>query len=286
MRFLSENYNVIFIDNFIEAIVKKNPFLPKTVVITFDDGWEDNYLYAFPILKKYKLPATIFLTTEFIGKTKIFWQERVIFLLKKLIASQNNLRMFSKSIHPYPKELQTLLDNFVKGVNRKKSLLNFIENLNFMDKVKRDLLITSLETCLNYPELPKEDNSFLNWEQIKEMAKFQISFGSHGVNHKILTEVEENDFTEEIELSKHLLEKELKVSVKTFAYPNGNYNEKIISNLKTAGYKLALTVESGFNTKETDLYRLKRINIHEDRFINLKGNFSKELFAAYLAGIL
>ena len=284
MRFLSENYNVIPLNSFLEASEKQIALPPQTVVITFDDGWEDNYLYAFPILKKYKLPATIFLTTGFIETKKLFWQEKVTFLVKKLFASPNILTecFERKDI----KELQPLLDKLFEDVKSNQSWFKFIESLKFIGETKRDIFITGLEVCLDNPELPEEENSFLKWEQIKEMKKYQISFGSHGVSHEILTEAGDDRIMGELELSKQLIEKELGVPVNIFSYPNGNYNEKIIKKLSQAGYESALTVEKGINTRKTDLYRLKRINIHEGKFSNLKGNFSEKLFAIYLACLL
>lgn len=65
-----KNYNVVALNKLIEYIKNKN-IPPKTVVLTFDDGYEDNYFNAFPVLKKYNFPATIFLATGFVGKKKI-----------------------------------------------------------------------------------------------------------------------------------------------------------------------------------------------------------------------
>ena len=67
MKFLKENsYSVITLDELVTGIKEGRKFPPKTVVITFDDGFEDNYIYAFPILARYKMPATIFLITKFV----------------------------------------------------------------------------------------------------------------------------------------------------------------------------------------------------------------------------
>ncbi|MFH1395603.1 MAG: polysaccharide deacetylase family protein [Candidatus Omnitrophota bacterium] len=69
MKFLHDNnFNVISLDELTANIQKGIRFLPKTVVITFDDGFEDNYINAFPVLSKYKMPAEIFLITNYIGK--------------------------------------------------------------------------------------------------------------------------------------------------------------------------------------------------------------------------
>ena len=284
MRLLAENYRILSLNEFFELRSKTKPPPPKTAIITFDDGREDNYLYAFPILKKYGLPATIFLATEFIGKAKVLWQERVIFLFKKLLSSPRGLREVISSA--YPEEIKRLLKNINPSKNGENLLLMIIEHLKVMDEDKKNFLVDTLQAALDNPGFPFELNAFLNWEQIQEMGKFQISFGSHGANHRILTRLKEDEIIYEIVSSKKLIEKELGMAIRVFAYPNGNYNGMIIKALMKGGYQSAVTVDPGINTWDTDLYRLKRINIHEGTSSNVKGNFCKELFAVRLAGLL
>jgi peptidoglycan/xylan/chitin deacetylase (PgdA/CDA1 family) len=67
MRFLNESgYKVISLDELVEGIKHGRRFAARTVVLTFDDGFEDNYLNAYPVLAKYKIPATIFIITGYI----------------------------------------------------------------------------------------------------------------------------------------------------------------------------------------------------------------------------
>ncbi|MFH0839007.1 MAG: polysaccharide deacetylase family protein [Candidatus Omnitrophota bacterium] len=77
MKFLKESgYNVISFEALIRLIKGKKPFKAKTIVITFDDGYENNYTYAYPMLKKYNLPATIFVIVADVGKSGYLnWDE-------------------------------------------------------------------------------------------------------------------------------------------------------------------------------------------------------------------
>ena len=77
VRFLRENFKILSIEEFIDHIGKRKPFEDRSCLITFDDGWRDNYSNAFPILRKYNVPAVIFLSTGFIGTGRSFWQERL-----------------------------------------------------------------------------------------------------------------------------------------------------------------------------------------------------------------
>lgn len=73
MSYLARNHNLLSLEQLIEIFKNNKPIPKRTVVITFDDGWGDNYLYAYPILKKHRVPATIFLSTDFVDTHKMFW---------------------------------------------------------------------------------------------------------------------------------------------------------------------------------------------------------------------
>ncbi len=77
MRFLkSHHYNVLPLESLATLIKNKKKILPKTIALTFDDGYKDNYIYAFPILKKYHLPATMFIITDEVGRAdRLSWDE-------------------------------------------------------------------------------------------------------------------------------------------------------------------------------------------------------------------
>ena len=83
IEFIVKRYNVIPLMDLVGHLERGKRIPRRSAVITFDDGWRDNFVYAFPVLKKYQVPATIFLTTGFIGTTKLFWPERLISILSR-----------------------------------------------------------------------------------------------------------------------------------------------------------------------------------------------------------
>ena len=101
-------------------------------------------------------------------------------------------------------------------------------------------------------------------ETIIELDALGFEFGSHSVTHARLTNVNQNIAEYEIRESKRSLTELLSKEVETFCYPYGSHNENVRRLVHDAGYKLACSVEKGWNHETTDLFRLKRINVRSD----------------------
>jgi len=283
IRFLAQHYTVISLMEFLETRLRHEALRPKTAIVTFDDGWRDNYLYAFPVLKKYGVPATFFLTTSFIATDKVFWQEKTRFLRARLHDRlRHDTQKLSARLGKLPPEIRDVVT--AQGVEDADRRL--IGKLKGMDREARQEVMTILAELLGFPEFPKAANAFLTWEEVREMKKFDCDFGSHTKNHKLLPQVSSEEIAEELEGSKRKIEEELKIPVETFAYPNGDHNARVVNQVRACNYKLAVTTTPGINTARTDLHRLKRMNMRADRFTGPTGAFSDAIFAASLAGCL
>jgi peptidoglycan/xylan/chitin deacetylase (PgdA/CDA1 family) len=184
MRFLKRHrYNVISFDDLIEGLNKGHVFQKDTVVIQFDDGFEDNYTNAFPVLKEYEFPAIVFLVSDLIGV----------------------------------------------------------------------------------------DKSFLTWEQVKEMEKYNFVAGAHTRTHAYLPNLTNDQIREEIAGSKRVIEEKLGHRVDYFAYPSGGFNISAKEIAKEAGFKAAVTTNRGKDRLNRDFFELKRIRMNEDDSSQFKG---------------
>jgi peptidoglycan/xylan/chitin deacetylase (PgdA/CDA1 family) len=252
MEYLSKNYNVISLKKFMEY-KKNNEKIPKnTVVITFDDGYNDSYKNAYPILKKFDLPATIYLTTGYIGNDKIPWWDAIAYMIL-------NTKVKSFEVEG--------LGKYVLGDRQK--VINAIKNKfkNMKDKEK-NVLIAKLSRVLNVT--PPKMSMFLNWKDIKAMDN--ISFGAHTVNHPILTNIPLKEAESEIRDSKSIIEKYLGKKVLSFAYPNGHeedLNRDIVRVLRKEGFENAVTYIPGW--ANSDPFKLKRVFVaYEDDMLMFK----------------
>lgn len=115
-------------------------------------------------------------------------------------------------------------------------------------------------------------SGYMSWEQIRELKDAGMSIGSHGMTHKLLTELEDKELSDEIKESKMILEKNLGQRIDYFSIPFGSYNAKIIEKIKEVGYKAVFTS----NSRDNDKFRLGRIAV--------KSSWSSEYFARVVNG--
>jgi peptidoglycan/xylan/chitin deacetylase (PgdA/CDA1 family) len=232
-------------------------------VITFDDGWRDNYELAYPILRERGVPATVFLTTDFVGTERVFWHTELIHLLLG-----GDLAVFlrgERALAGYPAAVRDALRRCA-GAGRAAGAADtdeVVETVKARCADSRiDQLIDTLARAagLHRPLLPGR-RFFLDWDQVREMAAGGIEFGSHGRSHRILTRLSTQDATEELVGSKMAIEARLGRKVVHVAFPNEDANPTLLGVAARAGYRTAC-VGAGAGVA-SGIRALRRVGMHE-----------------------
>jgi peptidoglycan/xylan/chitin deacetylase (PgdA/CDA1 family) len=252
MAYFAENYQVLPLGELLRCLTKKQSLPEKTVAITFDDGYKDNYLNAYSALKKYHLPATIFLVTRSIGKGGLFWWDKVRFVVHRAeveLLDLGELGSYSlKSLRDRSRAGSAIVNQLKNVPDERKNTL--IEKLTHLSGVEvRDELGRSL---------------ILSWEEIKEMSRNGIDFGAHSATHPILTNVPLSRARWEVSQSKRDVEMMLGKEVDFFAYPDGNFNGEIVKTVKNCGFAGAVAIGHRWVTPKNSIYRLPRIGATEN----------------------
>lgn len=274
VRFLCEHFDVLSLHDLLTMWREKMWKAERRYcVITFDDGWLDNYVHAFPVLRRYDVPATIFLPTGVIGTNRWFWPEEVGWLSRRfaLLPAQRKAGILASLRGG---------DSWSNGIGADLEAGRSDELIERCKPASHDRIGELVGRLSDEMEvrLPRERLA-MNWDEVRDMAAAKISFGSHSVNHKILTTVSDAELQEEVfgsldALRSHGLKGEF-----VFCYPNGNYSPTVVRSVESAGYCAAMTTEPGWEDLEpANLFRLKRIAVHNDL------TCSDSLFAFHLAG--
>ena len=282
MKYITQSYPVISMDFLSQNFDKWENIPGDSFVITFDDGWIDFHDAAYPILNRLKIPATVYLTTGFVSSECGYWQEWLNKLLLPVLA---NKKMFLETGNIISKpEIGLKLRDLISKSDGKPIIFKFVD---YLKKFTDDIIlktISDLEAFLKEQAImisEDEPRSFVSWDELNNIKEPDISFGSHTVNHPILTNEQADTIENEICKSKEIIEKETGRDVLHFCYPNGNYNDEI-RRIVSGSYESACTTNSGFVSKESDIYALNRIGINEEMVTDWRGNFSKYVFALSL----
>jgi L-malate glycosyltransferase len=265
LEWARENYEVVplqeLVDKQKEIRERRRPFCS----ITFDDGWLDNYLYALPELVDRKLPATIFLPLNFVGTQRRFWQELVAVFLSELEKDPSKVKILEEVARQSP--WFPPFESYRKDYLALRRLL-----LSRPSREAQEFSERLFEAAGLLDRLPQR--SFMNWDEVQEMSRNGISFGSHTMNHTILTTAAPTAAEQEIRISRQALETQLNTKITSFSYPWGALGANSVQQVQDSGYQFAVTVRPGVVKKDTDPFLLPRIPISDTILNGGLGTFS------------
>jgi peptidoglycan/xylan/chitin deacetylase (PgdA/CDA1 family) len=234
-----------------EALKEKGmrvPFTKPLVAVTFDDGYQDNYTQAWPILKRYDVPATIFLMSNHVDGETLMWQHRLYYL--KEARGEDWVLQCAKGMGLDAEDFRGMMLWFKRESDRdaRDNLINQLWGAAGLDR--------SLERKL-------AKDMYLSWEQVREMSSGGIEFGSHTRSHPYLSSLRGDALHSEIDESKKAIEERLGKEVDCFCYPYGDagaYNQEVLEEVRKAGYKAACTAQWGARAfaNGCDEYQLRR----------------------------
>ena len=219
------------------------------IVITFDDGYRNNYRYAAPILKKYDVPATIFLTTDYIGDNRLLWYDELSWILYKAVNLPDRRRLvrFELSLEIIREVEQFFGANSSGHVNILRSLSALLKTYSLTEREKAIKRLA--QACKIKRWTKDEDRAMLSWEEVREMSVHGVSFGSHTMSHPVLSAIPMPRVQREIGESKRIIENQIQKPVTTFAYPYGkstDYTDEVTKVLLDEGFEYACTTTVGY----------------------------------------
>jgi peptidoglycan/xylan/chitin deacetylase (PgdA/CDA1 family) len=235
----------------------------NAVVITIDDGHRDFYTCAFPVLRDYGFPATMYLPTAFLDRTKgreWLWFDRLTYAFRYSSRVEVKIPAMAPGEPPVSYRLESAAARaVVAGL-----VLEGAQRLPIRD---RDIYCERVAEALEIriPEMPPEEFAPLTWDEVRAMARSGIEFGGHTVTHPILQTIATADELEfEIAHCKLRIEEELQAPVAHFAYPRGKVEDipaAAKEALRQAGYETAVTTLIGQVGPGDDPLWLQRIGV-------------------------
>lgn len=245
MQLLSRYFNPLSLQEALTRL-QDNALPERAVCVTFDDGYADNVLCAAPILRRYGIPASVFVSTAFLNGGRM-WNDSVREALR--IAPDEQLDLTDIGLEQY---------EVGRMEQRLEAAEAIIRSIKHRDPQERAQLVSQMEKRVG--SLPND--LMLTTQQLRELGQGSIAIGAHTVNHPILSSIPPKNAESEIAKSKQVLEEMLQQEVSEFAYPNGapdvDYTAEHRNMVERLGFKVAVSTHWGAVCKESDHYQLPR----------------------------
>lgn len=249
MAYLETYYQVITISDVLDALKSRNKkdLPPRAVLVTFDDGYYDFEEQAWPILRRYKIPTTLFVPTSYPD-------------------------------HPEQTFWWNDLYQAVQNTNRKENLDTPIGTLSLADAVSRnqayqrlknhiktlkhaEAILTVRELCCELGISPAA-NCMMSWDSLRKLSQEGLTLGAHTRTHPLLNRISLDEARKEAIGSFEDLKREIGFALPIFAYPSGELSNDVVGMLEREGFSLAFTTKRGINNiNHMNPLRVQRINV-------------------------
>jgi peptidoglycan/xylan/chitin deacetylase (PgdA/CDA1 family) len=247
MRFLARNYRVVSMADVLAAYQQHVPLPPRSVLITIDDAYCDVATNAWPILKRYQLPATLFVPTAFpAGQAAGFWWDRVYQAVAHAAprgSITTPLGQLAVATPAEQRQASSQINSYIKSLPHREALA-------WVDRFCAEL------------QAPPPQRSVLSWPELRALASEGLALGAHTRTHPLMKRIAGAEIDAEVAGSLHDLVREVPAALPVFAYPSGSVSVEAVQALERAGAALAFTTHPGFNDlRQPNRLRIQRIDI-------------------------
>jgi len=254
MQWLRRKLRILHESELLDILISRKKTRGRYAVITFDDGYRDNYDLAYPILKAYSIPAIFFVCPGLVDTARLAWWDLIAYFVKKSQKQSITIRGENLPLGARKSAAITTLQGWMK---KKPGS----ETATLLDEL-------SAACGVPFPDRKTQQGQFMTWEQLREVNRNGVAIGSHTYHHSVLATLDEAAQQRELCDSKVALEERLACRIRTVAYPAGTYGNFTAATMRIArecGYDGAFSFRSGFNVAgAVNLFDIRRIVVGPD----------------------
>jgi peptidoglycan/xylan/chitin deacetylase (PgdA/CDA1 family) len=237
--YLKRRFPIVNLEAAVDIVHGRTAPSRTSILLTFDDGYRDNFEQAFPVLRAHGVSATFFLPTAFVGTGLLPWWDVIAFIVKN--STEGSIAL------AYPESAKFDLTQ----PHRERSIMSILGLFKTPRVTDTERFIRELEAACGFKRpTSSAERCFLNWDEAREMQGSGMRFGSHTHTHEILSKQPYALQLKELMTSRRILEGELGRAIDTLAYPVGQpdtFNDKTFQALSEAQYSTAFSFYSGVN---------------------------------------
>lgn len=232
MRHVAREFTVIGLPDLHEHVTTGRPLPDRPALITFDDGYRDNYDEAFPVLRAMGLPAVIFIVTGAIGTDRVMWWDELAYLLNRTGRPRAELPLAGER-------------SLATAGERTAVRHEMLALLKAVPDERREAAVSGLREALEVAAPRPPTPLFMGWDEVADLVAHGVECQPHTVDHPLLIRVDEDRAREEIARSAREVTARTGLPARAFAYPNGDYDAGTLDALRASGIGLAFTMRLG-----------------------------------------
>jgi peptidoglycan/xylan/chitin deacetylase (PgdA/CDA1 family) len=263
MAYLARHFRPVGLEEVLAAHREKRTLPPDGVMVTFDDGYLDNYTHALPILLRHGIKAVFFVTTGHVSDRRMFWWERI-----RLIVTTSSL---SSVRIAYPTDEELDLSSPGAKARAVRKMTRIVKDRFGLD-LDRFLAELAAACRIDWDEAEwtrRADRALMTWDDVRALRAAGMGIGSHTRSHRVLQTLPPAELAAELTESRATLEARLGEPVTTIAYPVGKSVAALApvrQAVADAGYELGFTTTPGMNNLagDEDPYDLRRVAMDRD----------------------
>ena len=249
MAYLAAHYQVLTARDVLEVIQTRNTkdLPPRAVLVTFDDGYYDFEEQAWPVLKRYKIPATLFVPTAYPDHPEqTFWWDNLYQAIQNTDRKDN---------------LDTPIGTFSlsDAVARNQAYQSL---KNYMKTLKHTEAILAVKDFCNDLGVPPASNCIMGWDSLRKLSQQGLTLGAHTRTHPLVNRISLEEARQEVVGSFQDLKQQIGSILPIFAYPSGEFSNDVVNMLAEEGFSLAFTTKRGVNNiAHMNPLQIQRINV-------------------------
>jgi peptidoglycan/xylan/chitin deacetylase (PgdA/CDA1 family) len=254
-----------------EVNLEDDGFIP-----TFDDGYQDNLTIAAPILQKHNVSPVVFVSTDYVDTSKMYWWIRLTAIMKQ-IGSSSWRKLLDCDLSPELKQIihEIPIESWNNRVEARRKIADVLVTCS-----DANLILDRFECILG--QRAPNPLPVLTWNEIRELKTAGFSIGAHTHTHRLLSRLASSDIIEEFRVSNKILSDHLGQWSHCLAYPAGDFDDRVTAAVESCGYLAAFTTRPGLIYQASCRYTLPRIYLtktspHEICFFVFAAKVSKYL---------
>lgn len=255
MSRLRRDWHPMRFDELADCIDRGRRVPRRAVLVTFDDGYEDNHRLAFPVLRELGVPAMFFVSTGHIDSGRPYAYDWVVHMVCATAARRIALPALGIDA-PLPEGI----------AGRRRFAAELVDRIKGLDADGQERIVAALERAWDMPRAqPHPGCRPMGWDQLREMRAAGMEVGSHGITHRMLAKLPREEMREEVAGSRARLEQELGSGIDVLSYPVGGpdaFDAEVVDAARQAGYRLGCSYMAGMGSaREAQRFALRRIPV-------------------------